>query len=120
MNATRKGFAMLLLRWTVGVIVGAESALFAFSASTARHLSHMGLPPWMGLAIGIAELVAAFLFLLPASERAGGYALLAVFAIAILLHVLHGEYNIGPLAIYAAAVWAVLAEARNSASRVPV
>lgn len=115
-----KGFAMVLLRWTVGIIVGAESALFAFSASTARHLSHMGLPPWVGLAIGIIELVAAFLFLLPALERAGGYILLAIFAIAIVLHVLHGEYNVGPLAIYAAAVWAVLAEGRNATSRVPV
>lgn len=115
MNPNAKHSAMVLLRWTVAVIVGIESGLFAFSATPARHLSHMGLPPWIGIAIGITELIAALLFLLPMSSRAGGYSLLAIFAIAIVLHALHGEYNVGPLAIYAAAVWAVIADGKSPA-----
>jgi len=120
MKAIDKRIAMTGLHWTVGVIVGVESALFAFSASTARHLSHMGLPPWIGLVIGVIELLASLLFLVPASKRAGGFGLLAIFAIAIVLHFLHGEYNVGPLVVYGAAVWAVLADSRNLASSLPV
>ena len=120
MKMQEKRSAMAILHWTVAVIVGIESALFAFSSSTARHLSHIGLPTWIGLAIGVIELLAALLFLVPASKRVGGYGLLVIFAVAIMLHLMHGEYNVGPLVIYAVAVWAVLAEARNSASRVPV
>ena len=110
-NATTP--AMALLRWSVGVVIGIESALFAFSGSTARHLAHMGLPGWIGPAVGGIELVAALLFLVPAANRWGGYGLLAIFAVAIALHLLHGEYNVGPLVIYAAAVWAVLGDRRE-------
>ena len=119
MTSNTKDFAILLLQWTVGVIVAAESALFAFSASTARHLAHMGLPTWIGPALGGIELVAALLFLLPAASRIGGLALLAIFAAAIALHFLHGEYNVGALVVYAAAVWAVLAARQNRTSGLP-
>lgn len=112
MNTSDKHVAMVVLQWAVGIIVGIESALFAFSASTVRHLAHLRLPTWIGLAIGITELVAALLFLLPVSKRAGGFALLAIFAMAIVLHLLHGEYNVGPLAVYAAGVWAVMADGK--------
>ena len=120
MNISDKHVAMAALQLALGIIVGIESALFAFSASTSRHLANLGFPAWTGAVIGVSELVAALLFLLPISKRAGGYALLAIFAIAIVLHVLHGEYNVGPLAIYAAAVWAVMADGKRAARRTTV
>lgn len=120
MSSHRKDFAILLLHWTVGIIVAAESALFALSASTARHLSHMGLPAWIGPALGGIELVAALLFLSPAASRIGGLALLVVFAAAILLHFLHGEYNVGALIVYGAAVWTVLKVRHGTDESVPV
>ena len=56
------------------------------------------------------------LFLVPATLVAGGCALLAIFGVAAILHVAHGQYHIGVLAVYAAAVAAVVtgAEARNA------
>jgi hypothetical protein len=119
MNSHRKDFAILLLHWTVGVIVAAESALFALSASTARHLAHMGLPTWIGPALGGIELVAALLFLLPAASRVGGLTLMVIFAAAIVLHFLHGEYNVGSLVVYAAAVWTVLKVCHETDESVP-
>jgi hypothetical protein len=95
MSSNRKDFAILLLHWTVGVIVAAESALFALSSSTARHMAHMGLPTWIGPALGGIELVAALLFLLPAASRIGG------------------------LVVYAAAVWTVLKVRHGTDESVP-
>jgi uncharacterized membrane protein YphA (DoxX/SURF4 family) len=119
MSSNRKDLAILLLHWTVGVIVAVESALFALSSSTARHLAHIGLPTWIGPALGGIELVAALLFLLPAASRVGGLVLLVIFTVAIVLHFFHGEYNVGALIVYAAAVWAVLATQRNRITGVP-
>jgi len=48
--------------------------------------------------------VAALLFLAPAASLIGSYLLLFIFAIAGLLHFLHGEYDVGGLIVYAAAV----------------
>jgi hypothetical protein len=35
--------------------------------------------------------------------------LIAVLAVAVVLHLLHGWWNVGPLLVYAAATWAVMA-----------
>jgi DoxX-like family len=65
----------------------------------------MGLPQWVSPTIGGAEIVAAVLFLLPKVDRIGGYSLLVIFAVAATLHVLHGQFEIGPLFVYGAAVF---------------
>lgn len=54
--------------------------------------------------LGGVEIGAAVVFLVPKLRRIGGYALLAVFAIAAVLHILHGQFDIGPLLVYNAAV----------------
>jgi hypothetical protein len=93
-----------VLRWTVGIVVFFESLNFALSASTVRHLSRMGLPPWIRFGLGGAEAVAALLFLVSVSRMVGAYALLVIFAFAAVIHLLHGEFDIGGLAVYAMAV----------------
>jgi len=65
----------------------------------------MGLPQWVAPALGGAEIVAAMLFLIPKLGRIGGYSLLVIFAVAATLHILHGQFEIGPLFVYGAAVF---------------
>jgi len=64
------------------------------------------------LALGAAEAVAAIVFLF--DVRRGGAALLVVFAVAALFHLLRGQVmDVGQLAIYGAAVLVVMAHRRG-------
>ena len=55
------------------------------------------------------ELLTALLFLIPGTVVIGGWGLILFLAAAILIHLLHGSYNVLPLAVYAAAALAVMA-----------
>lgn len=113
MKTNLAAFSVPLLRWTVGVVVLIESLDFALSASTAHFLAKSGLPLWLPKALGGTEIVAAVLFLLPFTARVGSYCLLVIFAFAAVVHVLHGQYNIGILAVYAAAVLVCMSHSEN-------
>lgn len=110
MNIRRQQIATRVLRWTVGLVVLWESYQFGFSGAATHHLQRMGLPPWIAPALGGTEIVVAILFLLPRLGRIGGYSLLVVFAVAATLHLLHGQFGIGPLLVYGAAVFACMPE----------
>jgi DoxX-like family len=97
-----------VLHWSLGLLLAVESALFVFSPGEAKAFSHAGMPQGVRLVIGIAELTAAVLFLIPPTVLVGGYSLLAVFALAGLVHIVHGQFNIGTLVGYAIAVLLVL------------
>ena len=114
MNANLSKFSISLLRWTVGLVVLLESIEFVFSASTAHSLAKTGLPSWVQPVLGGAEIIAAVLFLVPYTARAGSYLLLVIFALAAAVHVLHGQYNVGILAVYAAAVVVCMASQENT------
>ncbi len=107
MKFNRHRAALLLLRWTVGLVVLWQSYRFAVSGAAVQGVSHLGLPGWLVPVIGGAELFAAALFLLPKFQHVGGYALLAIFALACAIHGVHGEVELG-LLVYAAAVIACL------------
>ena len=64
---------------------------------------------WSVPILGGAEIIAAILFLIPPTRTIGGRALLAIFVAAALIHILHGQPDVGNLLIYGAAVYAVLA-----------
>jgi hypothetical protein len=106
MNTDRLKTSLRLLQWTVCLVVIWESVRFIASDSTSRALAHMHLPVWIAPVLGGTEILAALLFLLPKTLRVGAYALLAIFAIAALLHILHRQYDVAVLLVYAAAVWA--------------
>ena len=102
MSASARKFAVPALRWTVGLVVLFESCRFVLSHGPI----HGGLPQWVRPVLGVPEIVAAILFLLPLTRAVGGNLLLVIFALAATIHILHGEYNVGPLLVYAAAVLA--------------
>ena len=113
MNARLAKSSIPLLRWTLGLAVLLESFVFVFSNSAAHFLAKAGLPLWIRPVLGGAEIIAAILFLVPFTAVIGSYLLLVVFGFAALVHILHGQYEVGGLAVYAAAVLVSMAHAEN-------
>ena len=101
--------AISILYWSTGLVVLIESCLFVFSASRGHAFAESGMPHLIRPILGGAEIVAALLFLIPPMRTIGGYALLVIFALAALIHILHGQPDVDALVIYAAAVYTVLA-----------
>jgi hypothetical protein len=98
MNHRRIGLSFVVLWWTLGVglfLLGGETALAA-----ARTNSPGRLHP---LIVGSVEVVAAALFLIPATVAIGAAGLLLSIATAIIVHAGEGVLPI-PLFIYAAGV----------------
>jgi hypothetical protein len=109
MNRSRQDLAITILQWAIGVIVFVESCMTFRGAVTdiraAEHIRHLELAR---LFISGCEAIAAVLFLIPATLRAGSWALMVIFAWAILVHSLHGYLHELPLVIYGAGVFAVM------------
>lgn len=92
---------LTVLRLVLGLVVGGYSV--ALVEAQLRGPTHHAL-----VSLGLAELAAAILFLIPRTVRPGGISLMVVFGVAALFHLLHGEYDIGHLAVYGAAAFAVV------------
>jgi hypothetical protein len=104
MNSHALRHSFIAFHLTLGVVVLAESLITVLHASglgVARHPDHV-----LTLFAGV-EAVAALLFLLPATLRAGAWALLVIFAAAIAFHGLHGELQL-TLLVYAVGVVLVM------------
>jgi len=114
MNIKLANASIPLLRWTLGLVVVLESAEFIVSNSVAHFLAKAGLPSWVQPVLGGSEILAAVLFLLPFTAKVGSYLLLIIFALAALLHILHGQFQVGGLVVYPAAVLVCLAHADNT------
>ena len=117
MNPQLKKIAVPVLRWAVGLVILFESLQLAFGAAAIHRFARTGLPAWLRPTLAWTEIFAAVLFLLPVTTVAGSYFLLMVLGFAALLHILHGEYNIGALIVYATAVLVSLAHRNNATTR---
>ena len=116
MNQTTR-FWMTALRWTLGIVVLIQSCLFAFASSGRHAVAQFGMPQWIRPVLGGSEVVAALLFLLPATSVASGYLLLVIFFFAAAIHLLHGQYDVGGLIVYAVAVMACITRREEVAER---
>lgn len=111
MNRQLKRSAVPGLRWILGLVVLLQSVHFTLSASAGREFAKSGFPEWIRPALGAGEAIAAVLFLIPAATFVGGYLLLLAFAIAVVIHLLLGEFGgAGGLLVYAAAVLVCLVQ----------
>jgi len=119
MNPPLKRLSIAGLRWTLGLVVLCESVRFVFSPSTIHHLAKAGFPQWIRQALGGSEIIAVLLFLVPPVSLVGGYLLLFVFAIAVILHLLHGEFDVGGLIVYAMAVIVCITRRNDKTTEVP-
>jgi DoxX-like family len=110
---SKQSIPIVTLRWALGLVVLVEALHFALSRGAAAHFARTGLPLWIRRLLAWLETVAAILFLVPASARAGGYALLLTFAAAVGLHLHLGDYGVGALIAYAAAAIVCIADRRT-------
>ncbi len=101
-----KRLAIPFLRWSVGLVVLWASYQTFHSAWSKLHVpGHSGALTGVRLVLSGSETVAAILFLIPLTTMLGGYLLLIIFALAIVIHTLHGDFSgMEVLIVYGAAV----------------
>jgi hypothetical protein len=119
MNSRLKKSAVPAFRWVLGLVVLWESALFALAPAAGHPFAKMGLPQWVRPVLGGSEAIAALLFLVPAASEVGGYALLFIFAVAAVIHLLHGQFDIGLLAVYGMGVIVCITHGKNEGREAP-
>jgi len=122
MRAPRTQFAIRCLHWTVGLVVLLESIQTFYFAHSVHGAGHAGTLIAIRLVLSACEIVAALLFLIPASSIAGGVGLLVIFGLAMAIHALHADFRgLDVLVLYGVAVYVSLAdrwESRAGAARV--
>ena len=106
MSATSAKTGLTILQWTLGVVILIETVLFVLP-SAAHEFARTHMPGFIRLVLGWSEIAGCILLLIPKTAIRGAWLLVAVFVFAILIHLLHGAYNVGNLAIYAAAALAI-------------
>jgi hypothetical protein len=97
---------LIALRWTLGIVILIEAVMFVLPAA-AHDFGRTHMPAFVRMVLGWGEIAGSILLLIPKTKISGAGLLLAVFVMAILIHLLHGMYNVGSLAIYAAAAFAI-------------
>ena len=100
--------SLTALRIVMSVMIVWLSIPTAFPGDPALAMHHPGLAGFMRILASV-ESVGALLLLVPALVRFGAWTLIAVFLVAITVHLLHGEYRVGALVIYLAATVVLLA-----------
>ena len=95
-----------VLRWALGIVILIKAIMFVLP-SAAHDFARTHMPAFVRLVLGVGEILGCILMLIPDTIVRGAWLLLAVFVMAILLHLLHGLSGIGDLVIYAAAAFAI-------------
>jgi hypothetical protein len=106
MTEQRLKIALTGLRWTLGLVVLIEAVLFVLP-SAGHDFAKTHMPDIVRQVLGWGEIVGAVLLLIPRTAVRGGWMLAGLFVLAIVVHLLHGMFNVGNLAVYTAAAWAV-------------
>jgi len=106
MSTAHTKTALTVLQWALGVVILIEAVMFVLP-SAAHDFARTHMPGFVRLVLGFGEILGCVLLLIPGTAIRGAWVLVAVFIMAILLHLLHGMYGIGNLVIYAAAAFAI-------------
>jgi len=106
MSVSQSKIGLCVLQWSLGTVILIEAVMFVLP-SAAHEFSRTHMPGIVRMILGWGEIAGAVLLLIPKTVIRGAWLLLAVFVMAILLHLLHGLYGIGNLVIYAAAAFAI-------------
>jgi uncharacterized membrane protein YphA (DoxX/SURF4 family) len=97
---------MTVLRLSLGIVILIEAVTLVLPGA-AHDFAGTHMPGFVRLVLGFGEIAGCVLMLIPQTAVRGAWLLLAVFVMAILIHRLHGMYNVGNLVIYAAAAFAI-------------
>jgi uncharacterized membrane protein YphA (DoxX/SURF4 family) len=106
MSFVKTRIALIILQWALGLVILIEAILFVIP-SAAHGFAATHMPGFIRLVLGWGEILGCVLLLIPRTTIRGAWLLLAVFVFAILIHLLHGAYNVGNLVIYTAAAFAI-------------
>ena len=106
MGFVKSKIGLTVLQWALGLVILVEAVLFVMP-SAAHDFARTHMPGFVRIVLGFGEILGSILLLIPQTAVRGAWLLLAVFIMAILLHLLHGMYGIGNLVIYAAAAFAI-------------
>jgi hypothetical protein len=106
MGFVKTKIALTALQWALGVVILIEAVLFVMP-SAAHDFARTHMPGFIRLFLGFGEILGCVLLLIPRTTIRGAWLLVAVFIMAILIHLIHGMYNVGNLVIYAAAAFAI-------------
>ena len=106
MSEQRMKAALTGLQWTVGVVILIEAILFLMPGA-GHDFSQTHMPDGLRLVLGWGEIIGSVLLLMPRTAARGAWILAGTFVLAMIIHLLHGMPNVGTLAIYTAAAWAV-------------
>jgi uncharacterized membrane protein YphA (DoxX/SURF4 family) len=106
MSPARTKTGLTVLQWALGVVILIEAVLFVLPGA-AHDFARTHMPGFVRMVVGFGEILGCVLLLIPHTAIRGAWVLVAVFIMAILLHLLHGMYGIGNLVIYAAAAFAI-------------
>ena len=106
MSFAKSKIGLCVLQWALGVAILIEAVLFVLPGA-APGFAATHLPGFIRLVLGWGEIAGCILLLIPRTAIRGAWLLLAIFVMAILIHLLHGAYNVGNLVIYAAAAFAI-------------
>jgi uncharacterized membrane protein YphA (DoxX/SURF4 family) len=106
MSAAQAKSALTVLQWVLGIVILAEAVQFVMPGA-AHDFARTHLPGIIRFIIGGGEIIGCILLLIPPTAIRGAWMLVAVFTLAIVIHLLHGMYGVGSLVIYTAAAFAV-------------
>jgi len=106
MGFVKSKIGLTVLQWALGLVILVEAVLFVMPGA-AHDFARTHMPGFVRMVLGFGEILGSILLLIPKTAVRGAWLLLAVFIMAILLHLLHGMYSIGNLVIYAAAAFAL-------------
>jgi len=116
MRDQRMRAALTGLQWTLGLVILAEAILFVMPGA-AHEFSRTHMPNAVRLILGWGEILGAVLLLIPRTSARGAWVLAGIFVFAIVVHMLHGIFNVGNLIIYTASAF-VLATERTQGSSI--
>src|SRR5271156_2438550 len=105
MTEQRMKNAFTGLQWILGLVILIEAILFLMP-DAGRDFARTHMPAIVRQVLGWGEIIGSILLLIPRTAARGAWFLAGVFVLAIVIHSLHGAFNVGNLVIYTAAAWA--------------
>jgi len=97
---------LTILKWTLGIVILIEAVMFVLP-SAVHEFARTHMPGFVRMVLGWGEIIGCVLLLIPKTSIRGAWVLFAVFIMAMLVHLLHGQYGVGSVVIYAAAALAI-------------
>ena len=106
MSAAQTKLALTVLQWVLGIVILAEAVQFVMPGA-AHDFAGTHMPSFVRMILGWGEILGCILLLIPLTAIRGAWILVGIFTLAIVLHLLHGMYDVGNLVIYTSAAWAI-------------